>query len=419
MSLIGSEKWDMHDLINPPRAAYLHIPFCRRRCYYCDFPISVVGDRLRGETSGMMADYVTTLCQEIQPTPPLGPPLDTIFFGGGTPSLLASDQLARIVQTLETQFGIAPDAEFSMEMDPGTFNQAQLQSFLAVGVNRISLGGQAFQDEHLKNCGRSHQVTDIYRAIELLHQAQVKNFGLDLISGLPQQTLEDWQDSLTQACDLQPTHLSTYDLVLEPTTVFGKRYHPGQTPLPSDDLAAQMYRLSAHYLGDRGYDHYEISNFARPGYRCRHNLVYWHNQSYYGFGMGATSYLNHRRFSRPTTRAAYAHWLAAGGIAASQNLAQTERGDRLFETLMLGLRLREGLDLEGLIETYGAELRAPLMEAIQPFCAAGLIEDIDLSAPHPSRLALSDPEGFLLSNTILVEIWDALDRFHLKGCLKS
>ena len=203
-----------------PRSAYIHIPFCRRRCYYCDFPVSVVGDKATGSTSGTIEQYVGVLCQEIETTAAHGHSLDTVFFGGGTPSLLSVEQLGRILETIDQHLGIARQAEISMEIDPGTFSLEQLKGYQAAGVNRISLGIQAFQDELLRVCGRSHNVTDIFASVALLRQVEVPDFSLDLISGLPHQTLEQWQESLETAVQLAPSHISCYDLIIEPVTAF-------------------------------------------------------------------------------------------------------------------------------------------------------------------------------------------------------
>jgi oxygen-independent coproporphyrinogen-3 oxidase len=225
-----------------PTSAYIHIPFCRRRCYYCDFPVSVVGDKATGSTSGTIEQYVEVLSQEIEATPRLSRDLQTVFFGGGTPSLLSVEQLKHILEILEQRFGIASGAEISLEMDPGTFSLEQLKGYQEAGVNRVSLGVQAFQDELLKACGRSHNSIDIFAAIELLHQVEISDFSLDLISGLPHQTLEQWQESLETAANLAPTHISCYDLIIEPVTAFGRQYAPGVKPLPTDETAAKMYR---------------------------------------------------------------------------------------------------------------------------------------------------------------------------------
>ena len=236
-----------------PLSAYIHIPFCRRRCFYCDFPVSVMGDRARGENSGTITEYVKILCQEITTTiTPKQQPLETIFFGGGTPSLLSLGQLSQILTTLDGMFGISRDAEISLEIDPGTFSLDDLYGYQALGINRFSLGIQAFQDELLAKSGRSHTVKEIYDAVNLVHQAGIVNFSLDLISGLPHQTLQQFQVSLQNAIGLNPTHLSCYDLIVEPKTVFARYYEPGSHPLPSDETTAQMYRLSQEILTEVG-----------------------------------------------------------------------------------------------------------------------------------------------------------------------
>ncbi len=387
-----------------PTAAYVHIPFCRRRCFYCDFPISVVGDRLRGETSLSIQHYVDSLCQEIRVTSPAGPPLSTVFFGGGTPSLLSSAQVQTILETLAERFGFAVAPEISMEMDPGTFTLSQLQGYRAAGVNRVSLGAQAFQDDLLQQSGRTHQVADIYAAVDLIRQVGVERLSLDLISGLPHQTLAQWQVSLEKAIALQPHHLSAYDLVLEPGTVFGKRFAVGESPLPTDDLAAQMYRLASEMLQSAGYHHYEISNYAKPGFECRHNLVYWRNGSYYGFGMGAASYVQGQRFSRPRTRTTYGKWLQHY-IAHQGCLDEpvTSHADRLFETFMLGLRRSQGVNLNALGQAFGPDAIAALRLSLGTYQAQGWV-----NFTSKGHLCLTDPEGFLFSNTVLVSIWETV-----------
>jgi oxygen-independent coproporphyrinogen-3 oxidase len=396
-----------------PTAAYIHIPFCRRRCYYCDFPISVVGDQGKSSMT-MVEDYLVAVIKDIQLTPEPRQPLTTVFFGGGTPSLLAPAQLGQIIQAIALHFGITQDAEISMEIDPGTFDRDRLLGYLAAGVNRFSLGVQTFDEELLKLCGRSHTLSDVMQGVEIIKQLGIKNFSLDLISGLPHQTLEHCQASLDQAIAIAPQHLSCYDLVLEPVTAFGKQYQPGKTPLPQDEDTAQMYRLTQQTLTAVGYEHYEISNYAQSGYQCRHNRVYWENKPYYGFGMGAASYIAGKRFSRPRTRREYYGWLAAGAIVDVSEISPT---DYLLETLMLGLRLREGVDLT----QFSSQIRQAILSCIVPYWKRGWVEIttkdgrlIDLD-DHPSnylsgnKLRLTDPEGFLFSNTTLAAMFEELD----------
>ena len=382
-----------------PSAAYIHIPFCRRRCFYCDFPIYVVGNTLRGETSGTISQYVEFLCQEIATVPTNNKPLKTIFFGGGTPSLLSKQQLQRILEVIDGKFGIDKLAEISMEIDPGTFDEEHLQGYASVGVNRISLGVQAFQENLLQLCGRYHTVKDIFAAVDLIYQSKVANFSIDLISGLPHQTLDIWQESLEQAIKIKPTHISIYDLTIEPGTAFGRYYKGGDRPLPTDEATVKMYRMAQEILKTAGYEHYEISNYAKPGYQCRHNRVYWENRCYYGFGMGAASYFQGKRFTRPRKTKEYYAWVNNGSIIDCEVTATHEV---LLETLMLGLRLAEGIDLQMLTEQFGENQIEQVYRVLQPYFKKGWVQVVD------GKLQLHDPDGFLFSNVVLAELFEKL-----------
>jgi oxygen-independent coproporphyrinogen-3 oxidase len=376
-----------------PQAAYIHIPFCRRRCYYCDFPISVLGTQTNPDESGMIGEYVQAIGREISYSS--GKPLTTVFFGGGTPSLLSLHALEYILTKLNQSLGIATDAEISLEIDPGTFDLAKLKGYQALGVNRLSLGVQGFQAGLLEACGRSHNLEDVWKAMALIQELGDFNFSLDLISGLPNQTLADWRDSLTQAIQVNPRHLSCYDLVIEPTTVFGKRYQPGTKPLPTDTTAADMYRLAQEMLTGAGYQHYEISNYAQPGYQCRHNRVYWENRPYYAFGMGAASYVGGIRFTRPRTRREYYLWLESDCPINVEKLSQL---DLVLETLMLGLRLTQGVQLS----TFSEKVNQIILETVYPYIEKGWVNVVE------GRLKLSDPEGLLFSNTVLTSLFEQL-----------
>lgn len=380
----------------------------------------MVGDKATGSTSGAIAQYVEVLCREIETTRERGHSLQTVFFGGGTPSLLAVEQLERILDALDRRFGIAAGAEISLEIDPGTFSLEQLRGYHDAGVNRVSLGIQAFQDELLQICGRSHNSTDIFAAIDILRQVEIADFSLDLISGLPHQTLEQWQASLEAAVCIAPTHISCYDLIVEPVTAFGRQYAPGAKPLPTDETAAQMYRLAQQILTRAGYQHYEISNYALPGHQCRHNRVYWENRPYYGFGMGAASYVDGRRFTRPRTRREYYAWVQqlteAGGVLDCPELSED---DVLLETLMLGLRLAEGLSLSDLKSQFGEKTLEQIWQSLQPYYCNAWVEIVEADGKAAKlqdtqklsltgQIRLSDPEGFLFSNTVLADLFNQL-----------
>lgn len=392
----------------PPRSAYVHIPFCRRRCFYCDFPISVIGDRQSGDTSPAIARYVAHLCREIDATPNLGADagvsLETVFFGGGTPSLLSGQQLRQILERLREQFGLADAAEISIEMDPGTFTQDKVREFLGAGITRISFGAQALQDELLAVCGRSHSVAEIYQAYAWLQEAGADHISFDLICGLPHQGLDQWQESLEAAIALKPQHLSVYDLIVEPKTVFARRYEPERTLYRMGSWAAHFYRQAIAQLQTAGYEHYEVSNHAQPGYSCRHNQTYWQNRPYYGFGMGATSYSQGQRFSRPRTRVDYVKWLETYLSQNGQlNAPVVSSNDLILETLMLRLRLAAGISRAELAANLSSQALDDLHRAIAPYRKRGWVDWGE------DAVRLTDPEGFLFSNSILSSLFNALE----------
>ncbi|MDJ0696581.1 radical SAM family heme chaperone HemW [Mastigocoleus sp. MO_188.B34] len=382
-----------------PTSVYVHIPFCRRRCFYCDFPIFVIGDKLRGEKSGTISQYVEVLCQEITVARTFEQPIETIFFGGGTPSLLSNKQLQKILNTIQERFGIAANAEISMEIDPGTFDLFHLQGYHDAGINRVSLGVQSFTENLLQACGRSHSVDDIFAAVDLIRQVDIPEFSMDLISGLPHQTLDIWRESLEKAIAIAPTHISIYDLTIEPQTAFGRYYQPGNKPLPEDEITVKMYRMAQNTLTDAGYEHYEISNYARSGHQCRHNRVYWENRPYYGFGMGAASYIEGKRFTRPRKTKEYYAWVENGCIVDCQ---ETPIDEALLETLMLGLRLAEGVSIASLKKYFEQNKVDKIDQILQPYVEKNWVEVIK------GRLRLTDPEGFLFSNVILAKLFEKL-----------
>ncbi|HBW57192.1 MAG TPA: coproporphyrinogen III oxidase [Oscillatoriales bacterium UBA8482] len=405
--------------LESPTSAYLHIPFCRRRCFYCDFAVSVVGDRKHGDNSTMIQDYVKILCQEIAQESVSAniSPLKTVFFGGGTPSLLSVNQLGEILHLVDKKLGIATNAEISMEVDPGTFDQEKLQGFLDLGVNRISLGVQVFQDKLLELAGRSHTVDEIFSAINIIEKTGIKNWSLDLISGLPEQTLESWEYSLKTLLKINPNHISIYDLIVEDKTPFSRYYTPGESPLPTEAATAQMYRLAQQLLTQAGYEHYEISNYAKPGFQCQHNLVYWKKQPYYGFGMGAASYLQGYRLTRPRKRQEYYDWVNGNYLYDIAEFVDTTQ-EKLLEILMLGFRLAEGINLEYLSQQFGAKTLSQILTLLIPFHQQGLVQFLDIQKQPISNtikpelnqgfMRFTDPDGFLVSNQILSTLFAEL-----------
>lgn len=403
-----------------PRSAYLHIPFCHRRCFYCDFPVVPLGDRA-GAAAGRpgaqaIATYLEQLEAEIRASPE-GPPLSTVYCGGGTPSLLEPAQLRRLLGTLRQRFGIAPGAEISLELDPASFDRERLAEYLAGGVNRVSLGGQSFNDGVLEQLGRRHRRADLLEAAGWLAQARrqggLASWSLDLIQAVPGQGLAAWRSQLEQAVALAPPHLSVYDLTIEPGTVFARRLEQGRLELPDADLAADQMDLTQALLSRWGYGHYEISNYALPGHASRHNRVYWSGAGWWGFGMGATAAPWGVREARPRTREGYGRWLTER-LEAPHRLATAPGAAAampLDERLMVGLRRREGVHLPRLLAEQGLAAEAvarrvgELQELLAPFRRRGLLR---LEGP---RWRLSDPEGLAMSNAVLRPLlawWDGV-----------
>jgi putative oxygen-independent coproporphyrinogen III oxidase len=382
-----------------PRSAYVHIPFCHRRCFYCDFPVVPLGDRADGATSGSVAAYLALLHQEIAASPG-GPPLATVYLGGGTPSMLSSAQVAGILEALEGRFGLAPGAELSLELDPASFDQARLAGYLAAGINRVSLGGQSFDDGVLADLGRRHRGADLREAagwLGLAHRrGDLASWSLDLIQGLPRQNVAHWGDQLSAALALEPPHLSVYDLSIEPGTVFERRLALGELALPPEDLAADLMDLTWARLTAAGYGHYEVSNYALPGHASRHNRVYWSGAGWWGFGMGATAAPRGRRRAHPRTRAGYAEALAA----QAEEPAEDGEGMPFDERLMVGLRCREGVNLERLARQE--RLKASQLEGLRQRLAG--YETRGLLCIEGPRWRLADPQGLALSNGVLREL---------------
>jgi putative oxygen-independent coproporphyrinogen III oxidase len=382
-----------------------------------DFQGALVGEDSRGVNEDPHPPS-TSSGQRLAPSPKMGeggqehkpkvwdghpPLLQTVFFGGGTPSLLSPPQLVQILAAIEQHIGISPNAEISMEIDPGTFDLEQLEAYATAGVNRVSMGVQAWQDELLQLCGRSHNVADIEQSIEIIRQSSITNWSLDLISGLPQQTMEVWRESLARSIEVNPSHISVYDLIVEAQTPFAKQYKPDCLPLPSDETTAQMYREAQIALTAVGYRHYEISNYARFAadadsslMTCRHNQVYWRNNAYYAFGMGAASYIEGTRFTRPRYTQDYFDWVAAGAVYSIEVVGNVER---FLETLMLGLRTAEGLQISRLVDEFGVALWLDARGRLEKYCPHWVAIDSE-------HLRLTDPEGFLYSNTVLADLFE-------------
>jgi len=318
---------------------YLHLPFCRRRCGYCDF------NAWQDPGEAIRRLYHEALLADLRQEATRGPwRVSTIFFGGGTPSLAPPQWIAELLQACRVGFEVDPDAEVTLEANPGTLGSGNLERLREAGVNRLSIGVQSLDDRLLAGIGRIHSAREAVQALEQARRAGFENLSLDLIYGLPGQTLADWQATLGGALETRPRHVSAYALTLEEGTPLEASVRTGEVRLPDQDAVADMEGLLRRAMKAGGYRQYEISNWSLPGWECRHNLVYWANRDYLGLGCGAASYLSGWRTRRLATPEHYARALRKG----ASPLAEAERlgaESALKETLILALRTRWGADL--------------------------------------------------------------------------
>ncbi|HEX8845630.1 MAG TPA: radical SAM family heme chaperone HemW [Pyrinomonadaceae bacterium] len=352
-----------------PAGIYIHIPFCRARCSYCDFATGAY-------ESALAERYVRAVANEILGFRPTETRLaaDTIYFGGGTPSLLKPAEVARILEAVRERFDVAGDAEVTMEMNPGTLTPDTLSEFRALGINRASYGAQSFDDSELKRLGRTHTAEDVRKTLRLLREAGFTNVSFDLIAGLPAQTLTIWSRNLDEALALRPEHLSFYLLEVHERTPLADQIRRGAEPRPDEDLAAEMYRLMLERARDSGYKHYEISNLALQGFESRHNTKYWTVDAVYGFGCSAHSYDGLRtRWSNERDAARYTQLMEEGRTPVVETFELDERAARA-EAIFLGLRLMRGVNLSEHRSRFGADLRDEYAQDLTRLSEAGLIE---------------------------------------------
>jgi oxygen-independent coproporphyrinogen III oxidase len=342
---------------------YIHIPFCSSRCSYCDFATGLYQSELAER-------YVRAVIEEIRMSTNAGACVDTIYFGGGTPSLLDPTQLDRILSALRETFEVDLTSEVTIEINPGSVDLTKLQEFRSLGINRASFGAQTFDDRELAKLGRSHTAADARRTFADLRTAGFDNISFDLIAGLPGQTLAGWQTNVREALKLQPEHLSFYLLEVHSGTPLAQHIERGLQPKPDEDLAAVMYEWMLEEATKAGYEHYEISNLCRPGFHSRHNTKYWTGAPYFGFGCSAHSYDGAtRRWSNEREVREYVRLVEQECSPITEKHNLTEK-DLRAETLFLGLRLMRGISLDlckeydldrfreaGLLETDGEWIR--------------------------------------------------------------
>ena len=395
-----------------PFALYVHIPFCEAKCTYCDF------NSYAGQES-LMAPYAAAVAHEAALWSPAlrGRQVATAFFGGGTPSLMPAEQLATIIDALGAAFDRDPDAEVTLEVNPGTVDEAYLRAIRRLGVNRLSMGVQSFHEAELRRLERIHDAEAVRAAYAAARRAGFDNLNLDLIYGLIGQTLAQWQENLEIALALGPEHLSLYALTLEEGTPLTRDVERGRSAAPDPDLQADMYEWSRDRMASAGFEQYEVSNWALPGRRCRHNLTYWRNGDWLGLGAGAHSHLFGERFADVATPSRYIKAVGQTGklangqtgktassahgepvepgaapVGAMPQIGYREAADarrEMSETVILALRLIEGLDLAAFERRFGVSVEAAFPEALRETLVLGLTEVVD------GRLRLREEAVFL------------------------
>ncbi len=380
---------------------YIHIPFCATKCAYCTFNSFPQLECLHSRYAQALSLDMLRFSHRTGSLT-----VDTVYIGGGTPTILQPLVLQTLLNTCRAAFDVAHDTEITVEANPGTVTLEQLKLLRQSGVNRLSLGVQSFLDSELRLLGRIHGAAEALSAVELARQAGFHNINVDLIYGLPGQRVGDWLRTLERAVDLAPEHLSLYALSVEADTPFGQRIRCGQLRLPDDDEAAQMYAASEDWLARSGYEHYELSNWAatRLGHNpvpgalaCRHNLKYWQLDPYLGFGAGAHSFYEHQRWSSLSDPWAYCEAVEAGHspIDHSQTIGPVET---MAEMMILGLRLCRGVCFDEFQARHGCDLREEYRAQIQDLQHAGLLE------VTAEGVGLT-PRGRLLGNRVFVEFW--------------
>lgn len=352
---------------------YVHIPFCRQKCLYCDFPSFTTDSQL-------YSTYITALCREAIGRSGIfsHAVVDTVFIGGGTPTLLPQDLLNQILSCLRENYRLSDGVEITIEANPGTVDRNKLQILQAQGVNRISFGVQTFAERLLPQIGRIHSAAEAARAVELAQAAGFDNINVDLMYGLPEQTVQDLQESMDRAIGMGVRHLSVYGLKIEEGTPFASLHEQGRLALPEEDTEEAMYELAVHYLPARGFRRYEISNYAPAGWECRHNLKYWHYQPYLGLGLAAHSFFDGQRLANTVDLQLYIDFFSGtGGEKQEFPVAVVEKLDKetaMAEFVFLALRTSNGVHIPDFNTCFAADFFSQYNKVITALRRQKLIE---------------------------------------------
>lgn len=365
---------------------YIHIPFCVKKCNYCDF--CSYSDILPAERE----NYLSALCRHIASFENTKDrTVDTVYFGGGTPTLLTSKQAEKVIETVRSTFRVADNAEITFECNPGTVTKEYLKELYGLGVNRLSVGVQSFNDEELKALGRIHTANDAEKALDDAKNAGFENISADIMFGIPLQTVASFHSTLKRTAELGVFHVSAYGLILEPHTPFFENRE--KLALPDEDTEYSMYNQAVSYLRDHGLKRYEISNFAMNGYESRHNLKYWNRQDYLGFGVSAHSCFNETRFCAPNSVSEYINGRSV------EKTEEISNNDAMAEYVMLGMRKENGIDENAFFVQFGVSFEKAYGKKTEQYVKQGfIVRDND-------RCRFSD-SGFYVSNTVLSDILD-------------
>jgi oxygen-independent coproporphyrinogen-3 oxidase len=381
------------------KAVYIHIPFCTNKCYYCDFNSYVT------KNSQLVWDYLYALDKEMEETVRRFPPneVKTIFVGGGTPTFLDIKQMTYFLETVARHFpNRSPDIEFTMEANPGTTDVEKLTVMKEGGVNRISFGVQSFNDQLLKRIGRIHDSEQVLRSLRNAKEVGFTNLSIDLIFGLPDQTIELFQETLDKAFTLDLPHFSSYSLKVEENTLFHTLYEKDQLPLPTEDEEVAMYERLMEQMERHGYAQYEISNFARPGYESRHNMTYWRNEYYYGIGAGAHGYVNGQRHVNAGPLQQYIQLVQEKGLPRTEQFA-VSRTEEMEDHMIMGLRMMQGVSAHAFEQRYHTTLQEQFGSVIKELTAIGLL------AWSEGRLHLTK-RGIPLGNEVFARFLGLVDK---------
>lgn len=370
---------------------YIHIPFCARKCAYCDFLSFAAPERVYQE-------YVEKLMEEIygQSADFQDYVVSSIFLGGGTPSILPAELVEALFVVLYDCFDIARDAEITIEANPGTLTMEKLQTYRRCGIDRLSIGLQSADDEELRTLGRIHCFDDFLKSFQRARQAGFTNINVDLMSALPGQSVQSWKNTLRKVMMLKPEHISAYSLIIEEGTPFYERYHEDQSTFPDEDMDRDMYHLTKELMAAQGYQRYEISNYAKPGYECRHNIGYWTGVDYLGLGLGSSSYTHGFRYHNVTDLDEYLSLDLSQAGAAARDIQELSLKDKMEEFMFLGLRLMKGVSGSEFFQRFGVNMWNVYGEVFARLKAQGLIEE------QLPKVRLTEM-GIDVSNAVLCE----------------